>query len=442
MAETLVTRTCHQCGKTFSVRAALLRFQEPKYCSRACLYVARRTSEERSCQNCGKSFRVQKNEKKKRDGSRGGLQYCSKKCLIAGRESANSVPCASCGRVFRTRKSQPARYCSWECSQRGLGRQPSQLRECEHCGQGFKAWHTELAKGRGRFCSPACYHAASRKPAIFSACAQCGKLYQVTDNKKSRRFCSRSCCGASQRTRTERTCETCGKVFKPKPALVARGRGRFCSQPCRGLAQRRRVTRTCERCSCIFTVEPNRKGQRFCCRSCYIGPSGASREIECLTCGKIVKVKASALDKGNGKYCSRKCYWSAVWKRRVRLRCKRCQRIFAVRPSAQHRRYCSQKCYRDSPYKTCLNCRQPFKPGRRDRSFCSLACAYVGKQPRRRAQGSEDRDRRILELHALGHSSQAIASTLREEKAEWGYPPETIRVILHRAQGRQRRTAR
>jgi hypothetical protein len=75
-------------------------------------------------------------------------------------------------------------------------------RVCEVCGTKFDfiAHPCNVAGGRGRFCSVACFY-------------------------------------RSRTSRVERTCEVCGTHFLAYPCKIAQGRGRFCSKDCRNLWQ-------------------------------------------------------------------------------------------------------------------------------------------------------------------------------------------------------------
>lgn len=112
---------------------------------------------------------------------------------------------------------------------------------------------------------------------ITLECAACGKevTRRVTDlarNTSGRVFCSNACLrkvGAKPRSIPERSCETCGTMFRP---LQHKAVGRFCSTACFNEAQRGLPPLTCEMCGSTFRRSPSQAQVygvgRFCSRAC------------------------------------------------------------------------------------------------------------------------------------------------------------------------------
>lgn len=67
---------------------------------------------------------------------------------------------------------------------------------------------------------------------------------------------------------------------------------------------------------------------------------------ECLACGKEFKIWPSAVERGRGKYCSKKCY-DKMQTKKVKQVCSICKKEFEMTPSCLKRgsKFCSRKCY-------------------------------------------------------------------------------------------------
>lgn len=60
-------------------------------------------------------------------------------------------------------------------------------------------------------------------------CAACGKTFTVYSKHPNVKTCSAACSGALRRTIPDKSCEKCGKTFRPK-----RNSARWCSRSCAG----------------------------------------------------------------------------------------------------------------------------------------------------------------------------------------------------------------
>jgi hypothetical protein len=66
----------------------------------------------------------------------------------------------------------------------------------------------------------------------------------------------------------ERKCEHCGKIFRVRPSVVARGSGRYCSQPCAHAAR--------------VIPDPTYAA----CHSRVYRAKGSARKYLCVSCGE------------------------------------------------------------------------------------------------------------------------------------------------------------
>jgi len=100
----------------------------------------------------------------------------------------------------------------------------------------------------------------------------------------------------------------------------------------------------------------------------------------CRICKKEFYVIPSRIEKGGGKFCSKKCY-GLFQRKRLKRKCKMCGKEFWVTPSRIKNgdvNHCSQKCYRLSRQRelTCQQCGKVFVAYiYRNRKFCSHSCA-------------------------------------------------------------------
>lgn len=193
------------------------------------------------CQQCGKEFF--------RDASRakyGGGKHCSRACYQAHGRAKHTRPCGRCGAPFFS-YNKARLYCSQSCSQSvRIGAKAARWQgktlttQCVRCGTSFTVKASLLARGKGKYCTRACYEAG--------------------------------------RAQVTRTCAQCGQDFLALPAVVSKGRGIFCSQEC---AMRGRtgplaggwrggpVSHNCHFCGQHFEANASRTRARFCSPRCH-----------------------------------------------------------------------------------------------------------------------------------------------------------------------------
>lgn len=103
-------------------------------------------------------------------------------------------------------------------------------------------------------------------------------------------------------------CQLCNKVFVIRVSRLKEGSGKYCSRKCADLAKRKRAERTCQQCGSIFIVRPSERIDKYCSRICYEQSRRKKVKCICQNCGTSFTKHASGIDRGHGKYCSRKCY--------------------------------------------------------------------------------------------------------------------------------------
>lgn len=123
---------------------------------------------------------------------------------------------------------------------------------CAVCGAVFSP-----ANGRQKYCSTACKNGEAK-------CEGCDAAFVPKGRHSSKRFCSLACWYKSMRKDLDRTCDSCGQVFR----AVRGPTQRFCSTECKDKGLRSPTRNThCEKCG-----EPLRRNcaptVRFCSRTC------------------------------------------------------------------------------------------------------------------------------------------------------------------------------
>jgi endogenous inhibitor of DNA gyrase (YacG/DUF329 family) len=155
-----------------------------------------------------------------------------------------------------------------------------------------------------------------------------------------------------------RVCQHCGETFWRYPSqLVGVGQGRFCSRSCMASSRTGdknscwnggQDTRSCAGCGKAFRAVPANP-QRFCSRECgnrcgiKRGKPRTSIERTCTHCGKTFFLKASAVARGHGKFCSQRCKTSHSG---ADYTCKQCGKRFhaPINNLRGGRKFCSQQC--------------------------------------------------------------------------------------------------
>lgn len=287
-----------------------------------------------ACDDCGK-VRVL---------GKGDYRPLCKLCCHKG-EKVKRI-CEQCGKEFEvwpsTVRIGKGKFCSRKCSQEASKKQVRRI--CEYCGKGFEVWPSKIRNGGGKFCSAKCKN-ESQKTKVKRICETCGKGFEVNPYEVKQgdgRFCSKSCARSGENNnkwkggKVKRICEACGKEFEVYPYLINEGGGRFCSYKC--MAKWR---------------SENMKGE-----SCPIWKPRV--KCICEECGKEFEVKQSDIKNGGGKFCSNECHgkWrsehirgesSPTWKGGLVKRiCEACSKEFEAKPSEIKKgngRFCSIKCF-------------------------------------------------------------------------------------------------
>jgi len=174
-------------------------------------------------------------------------------------------------------------------------------KKCLCCGK-------ELSKIQKKFCSHSCYskwHSGKRHhlyvKKIKRKCLICGKIFEVNPSGIRRhgyitaKYCSRKCFDKGQKNGKFINCVICGKKIYATPTRIKRGI-KTCSKTC--LGKLRTKTR--------------------------------SVIINCLTCGKEVKVPIHEFRIGKGKYCSRTCQNIYQWNNNSEYRDKIIKKIRSI----------------------------------------------------------------------------------------------------------------
>ena len=134
-------------------------------------------------------------------------------------------------------------------------------------------------------------------------CAYCKKEFK--SNGSRAKYCSEDCRIKRQPTKE---CEICGTLFNVPFAEIKRGR-KYCSEKCYIQSKYKQVDVTCLNCGKEFEIPQCRLGRKkYCSNKCKYEAKHNHVERECLTCGKKIKVIGSYILKGEGKYCTKKCY--------------------------------------------------------------------------------------------------------------------------------------
>lgn len=79
-------------------------------------------------------------------------------------------------------------------------KQTGKMYACQHCGKEFFVPQYDInSRPTIKYCSPACYHLASRKQPKVRKCLQCGKEFLVSARHKNKKFCGLDCAYAYKR---------------------------------------------------------------------------------------------------------------------------------------------------------------------------------------------------------------------------------------------------
>jgi G:T-mismatch repair DNA endonuclease (very short patch repair protein)/endogenous inhibitor of DNA gyrase (YacG/DUF329 family) len=139
--------TCEVCGKTVS-RPPSLAAKGQRYCSSACMGVAKQRPATFTCQGCGRIVETNLSGAKR--------LYCSMQCRKEHKK--HEITCEVCGTVKRVtliQIKQGRRFCSLKCSQKVLNISLRETVTCEQCGKEFSVQRYRTNQGV-RFCSHSC----------------------------------------------------------------------------------------------------------------------------------------------------------------------------------------------------------------------------------------------------------------------------------------------
>lgn len=142
--------------------------------------------------------------------------------------------------------------------------------QCAECGRSFVLPASVVRRGRGKYCSQACYHKSREAEWAEIVCERCGRRRRVRKIYVERgqyRFCSEDCRRNRKSTLDSRTkvCLTCGTTFSVSSKRDSR---KHCSLECR----KRRYWSRCGFCVRWFKA-PRRNGGKpavYCCKGCYL----------------------------------------------------------------------------------------------------------------------------------------------------------------------------
>lgn len=158
-------------------------------------------------------------------------------------------------------------------------------RKCITCGKIFYAVPSNIKRGNAKYCSKECYN-KSKLTGQRQKCLYCGKEYYIMKSKINKsdegKYCSWDCFIKAKKENTKLKqvkCAYCGETIYRWRKDIKRTKKSFCSHKCKANWQRGKI--------------PYNKG--------FGGVL-----IECINCGKIIKVKPIRVKRGI-RFCSNKC---------------------------------------------------------------------------------------------------------------------------------------
>lgn len=140
-------------------------------------------------------------------------------------------------------------------------------------------------------------------------------------------------------------CKECGMGFSTYPSTIKRGSGKFCSSKC---FYKNNIGNFGHNKGVKLSEETKLKMSLSRRKEKHWKWDGGGIERNCKKCGKSFLSNRSQIEKGNGKYCSRECFFS-LFPKRVEKVCQNCGIKFFIKPSMNKRgggagRFCSLKC--------------------------------------------------------------------------------------------------
>ena len=335
------------------------------------------------CIICEKEFLVEK-------FAVGKAKYCSKECRVIGikkyREAKKPIlSCRGCGVEFYKKGNN--QFCSQKCYAKWHG---SQMRgennsnysggkislQCKICQSVFAATASRAISGRSKYCSKKCFKIANTKEKAQLTCKSCHKVFYASPSKaKKVSTCSKECAAkiknhipevenpTSKHSKYKRftlICKVCNEEYKVYKYQLESSS--YCSRKCLGASKTKtasskpKIIKKCEICKKEFCLSSSRNAKRFCSASCaskYLGDlfkgNKSSKyvnriERNCEQCKTIFYVRPAEIQKGNGKFCSKKCKNENLKVDKLERECPSCHKLFYVIPTYKRRIFCSNAC--------------------------------------------------------------------------------------------------
>ena len=110
---------------------------------------------------------------------------------------------------------------------------------CLTCGASFAAKPAEIRKGKGKYCSSACFHQREQLPdparlasRVCCTCQATFTIYATNKNHRKRKYCSRKCSHQPKTPSVACVCLACKKPFTVSAANNRRGKNQYCCLQC------------------------------------------------------------------------------------------------------------------------------------------------------------------------------------------------------------------
>lgn len=299
------------CGKTKRARAKLCRecFERPR--------------ETYTCEHCGRAYIA---SQRNRPSTK---HFCCRDCMYQYRR-AHANPgaknrktewrvCIYCGTEFESKRGR-ALYCSRSCAGKNVPQESrdgaaTKLRTkvervCEGCGTAFTCKPSQIAQGKGRYCSRACAPSQrrNRRSVVVkragSICPTYGLEFRQKEQRaRKQKYCSRSCSMKATAARLGR----CGDKNPNYRGDAAVTTGRHLWQNREGAAWRR---------DC-------RRRDNYTCRICGKPHDKHSRGLHVHHIAPFADYEALRSEEENGATLCRDCHfwlhsndgepWRAAW---------------------------------------------------------------------------------------------------------------------------------
>jgi endogenous inhibitor of DNA gyrase (YacG/DUF329 family) len=253
----MTTKLCPICGIEFQVevnRPGKGVYYREKYCSNQCSAIARRKRVKLVCEECGKSFEGRLSEAQKR-------RFCSTECKNKwlSRNPLNPPKgrkYSSAGYVWSYAPNHPYARNGYVLEHRLvmeqiIGRHLKPEERVHHINgvkddnrpENLKLFVNDSVHHKYHWENDEHYRNAlieakeKQKTANYFTCEYCGKQVRIENmaqfKRKKHHYCSVECSRLGQRKREKRICEVCGKEFEVMEYLARQGHGRFCSNACK-----------------------------------------------------------------------------------------------------------------------------------------------------------------------------------------------------------------